>query len=45
MIRGDRTRPLADGYAGLRSVEVSDAVRKSTETGEVVRLPAIGRMR
>jgi predicted dehydrogenase len=45
MIGGDRTRPLADGYAGLRSVEVSDAVRKSTETGEVVRLPAIGRMR
>lgn len=34
---------LADGNAGLRSVEVADAVRQSTKRGEVVRLPILGR--
>jgi predicted dehydrogenase len=35
---------LADGYDGLRSVEVAAAVRESTTRGEAVRLPALGRM-
>jgi predicted dehydrogenase len=34
---------LADGNAGLRAVEVADAVRQSTRRGEVVRLPPLGR--
>ena len=45
MIGGRPDVPLADGYDGLRSVEVAGAVRTSTETGEAVRLPALGRMR
>ncbi len=36
--------PLADGYAGLRSVEVAAAVRRSSETKEAIHLPALGRM-
>ncbi len=36
---------LADGYAGLRSVEIAQAVRLSSETGDAVRLPPLGRMR
>ena len=35
---------LADGYAGLRAVEVAAAVRHSSATSEVVRLPALGVM-
>ena len=31
---------IADGRAGLRAVEVADAVRRSTMTGQAVRLPA-----
>ena len=41
---GRRDVKIADGYAGLRTVEVADAVRQSTERGEVVHLPALGRM-
>lgn len=35
---------LADGHAGLRSVEVADAVRQSTRTREAVHLPSLGPM-
>lgn len=45
MIAGDVAVPLADGYAGLRSLEVAAAVRESSRTNEVVKLPALGRMR
>jgi predicted dehydrogenase len=45
MIEGRPSGPLADGYAGLRAVEVAAAVRHSSESREVVRLPALGRMR
>lgn len=30
---------IADGLAGLRAIEVADAVRRSTESGEAVRMP------
>jgi len=43
-IAGDSSVPLADGYAGLRAVEVAAAVRRSSATGEVVRLPVLGAM-
>jgi predicted dehydrogenase len=45
MIAGRTDLRLADGHDGLRAVEVAAAVRESTTTGEVVRLPALGRMR
>ena len=45
MTEGRFDVPLADGFAGLRSVEVANAVRRSSETKEAVHLPAIGRMR
>lgn len=45
MTEGRSHGPLADGYAGLRSVEVAAAVRHSSESREVVRLPALGQMR
>jgi predicted dehydrogenase len=45
MIGGDHAVPLADGYAGLRALEVAAAVRESSRTNEVVRLPVLGRMR
>ena len=35
---------IADGYAGLRSIEIADAVRQSAQTREAVHLPALGRM-
>jgi len=44
MIGGDYDVALADGHAGLRSVEVSEAVRQSSKTGQAVELPNIGRM-
>lgn len=34
----------ADGHDGLSSLEVAQAVRQSTETGETVRLDPLGRM-
>lgn len=45
MTEGRYDVPLADGYAGLRSLEIAAAVRHSTRTNEPVRLPALGRMR
>ncbi|MBC7791194.1 MAG: Gfo/Idh/MocA family oxidoreductase [Anaerolineae bacterium] len=44
MTEGRFDVPLADGYAGLRAVEVAAAVRKSSETGQVIHLPVLGRM-
>jgi predicted dehydrogenase len=44
MIGGDYRVPLADGHAGLRSIEVSEAVRTSSRTGQAVELPNIGDM-
>jgi predicted dehydrogenase len=43
-VAGRPSARLADGYAGLRAVEVADAVRQSTRRGEVVRLPALERL-
>jgi predicted dehydrogenase len=45
MIGGSHDVPLADGYAGLRTLEIAAAVRHSTHANEVVHLPALGRMR
>ncbi len=45
MTAGDVNVPLADGYAGLRALEVAAAVRESTKSSTVVKLPALGRMR
>lgn len=36
---------LADGHAGLRAVEVADAVRRSSASREAVHLPVLGDMR
>jgi predicted dehydrogenase len=45
MIDGRTDVRLADGHDGLRAVEIAAAVRESTETGAVVQLPELGRMR
>lgn len=45
MIAGRPSGPLADGFAGLRSVEVAAAVRESTASHAVVHLPVLGTMR
>lgn len=45
VVAGGKGGHLADGYAGLRSIEVADAVKASAASGQVVRLPALGRMR
>jgi predicted dehydrogenase len=45
MIAGNNDVAIADGHAGLRAVEVADAVRVSTETGQPVHLENIGNMR
>jgi predicted dehydrogenase len=37
--------PLADGFAGLRALEIAAAVKESTRTREAVHLPPLGRMR
>jgi predicted dehydrogenase len=44
MIDGDYRVALADGHAGLRSIEVSEAVRSSSRSGQPVDLPDIGDM-
>ncbi len=44
MTGGKHDVPLADGYAGLRALEVAAAVRRSTLTNAPVHLPALGRM-
>lgn len=41
---GATNLPLADGYAGLRAVEVAAALRQSSASGQVVRLPVLGAM-
>jgi predicted dehydrogenase len=41
---GRDTGRIADGYAGLRSIEVAEAVRTSASTREAVHLPFLGRM-
>jgi len=43
--RGEWTGALADGHDGLRSLQVADAVRRSTATREAVHLPPLGSMR
>ena len=45
MINGNYDVALADGHAGLRSLEVAQAVRRSTESGEAITLEDIGPMR
>jgi len=45
MTSGNMNVPLADGYAGLRSVEIAAAVRESSEKHQVVKLSALGRMK
>lgn len=44
VVAGSYGSPLADGHAGLRAVELANAVRESTRTGEVVNLANIGNM-
>jgi len=43
-IGGQAGGVLADGNAGLRAVEVADAVRRSSASREAVRLPPLGAM-
>jgi len=45
MICGRYDVPLADGYAGLRALEVAAAVRDCTASNQTVALPVLGRMR
>lgn len=45
LIDGDHDVAIADGHAGLRSVEIANAVRVSSETGSPVELENIGNMR
>ncbi|MDQ2963863.1 MAG: Gfo/Idh/MocA family oxidoreductase [Pseudomonadota bacterium] len=44
MTEGRTDVAIADGYAGQRSVEVAEAVRRCTESHEVIHLPVLGRM-
>ncbi|HXT70205.1 MAG TPA: Gfo/Idh/MocA family oxidoreductase [Vicinamibacterales bacterium] len=44
LTRGDTGRRIADGFAGLRSVEIAHAIRQSTETHASVSLPPLGVM-
>jgi predicted dehydrogenase len=44
MVDGHHNVPLADGYAGLRSLEIAAAVRESTLRNAPIILPALGRM-
>jgi predicted dehydrogenase len=44
-INGVTDVPLADGFAGLRALELAAAVRESTLKNEAIHLPALGRMR
>lgn len=44
MIGGEYRVALADGHAGLRSIEVSEAVRSSSRSGQPVELRNIGNM-
>lgn len=44
MLDGDSEVALADGFDGLRALEVARAVRESTTTSSLIKLPNIGRM-
>ena len=44
MLDGDTGVPLADGFDGLRAIEVARAVRESSTTSTLIKLPIIGRM-
>ncbi len=44
LVGGETTVPLADGYAGLRAIEIAHAVRESTESRQSVQLAPLGRM-
>lgn len=44
-VGGNWTGALADGHDGLRSLQVADAVRRSTESGEAVHLEPLGSMK
>ncbi len=44
-MRGEWTGALADGHDGLRSLQVADAVRRSSESREAVHLDPLGSMR
>jgi len=41
MVEGDANTPLADGLAGLRSLEVAAAVSESAKTGRTIDLPPL----
>jgi predicted dehydrogenase len=41
MVEGDLTRRCADGNAGLRSIEIADAVAEAQRSDQVVKLPAL----
>ena len=43
-MEGRPSGALADGYAGLRSLQVADAVRRSSQTREAVHLAPLGSM-
>jgi predicted dehydrogenase len=43
-VAGRRDGTIADGYAGLRAIEVAAAVVSSAASGNAVRLPALGCM-
>ena len=38
MCNGEKEVQMADGIAGLRAIEVADAVKESTRTGEAINL-------
>lgn len=44
MFEGDMSVALADGFAGLRAVEIAEAVRESTASRQAVQLAPLGRM-
>ncbi len=43
-LRGEGDGPLADGYDGLRAVEIASAVRSSERAGAPVTLDVLGKM-
>ena len=45
MMSGTTNVPLADGFAGLRSIEIANAVRDCTASGQPVELTYLGKMR
>lgn len=45
LTQGAEPGRIADGHAGLRAIEVADAVRRSSASREAVHLPSLGHMR